>query len=73
MFSLAHLSDVHLGPLPPGAAWRNFETKRLIGYLSWHLRRRKLHDPAVAAIVAEDIKAAAPDHIAFTGDMVNLA
>ncbi|MGH6854472.1 MAG: metallophosphoesterase family protein, partial [Aestuariivirga sp.] len=41
--------------------------------LSWHLRRRKLHDPAVAAIVAEDIKAAAPDHIAFTGDMVNVA
>ncbi|MBC8036661.1 MAG: metallophosphoesterase [Rhizobiales bacterium] len=73
MFSLAHLSDVHLGPLPPGALWRNFQMKRPIGYLSWRFNRRKLHDPLIAAAIAADIKAAAPDHVAFTGDMVNIS
>jgi 3',5'-cyclic AMP phosphodiesterase CpdA len=73
VFRLAHLSDVHLGPLPPGAAWRDFQLKRPIGYASWTLRRRRLHDPAVAALLATDIAAQAPDHVALTGDMVNIA
>lgn len=59
--------------MPPGAAWRNFQLKRPIGYLSWQFRRRKLHDPLVAAAIASDIKAAAPDHVALTGDMVNIS
>jgi 3',5'-cyclic AMP phosphodiesterase CpdA len=71
--TLAHLSDVHLGPLPPGAAWRNFALKRVIGCLSWGLNRRKIHDPQVAHAIAEDIKAADPDHVALTGDLVNVA
>ncbi|MGH6819917.1 MAG: metallophosphoesterase family protein [Methylocella sp.] len=73
LFTLAHLSDVHLGPLPRGALWQNFQLKRPVGFLSWHLKRRKLHDPLIAAAVAEDINAAGPDHVAFTGDMVNIA
>jgi 3',5'-cyclic AMP phosphodiesterase CpdA len=73
VFSLAHLSDVHLGPLPPGAAWRNFRLKRPIGFLSWQLRRRKRHDNEVAELIAADIRAAAPDHVALTGDVVNVA
>ncbi len=73
MFSLAHLSDVHFGPLRLAAALRNFQLKRYIGYSSWRLQRRKLHDPVIAQAIADDIKAATPDHIAFTGDMVNLA
>ncbi|MGA7267879.1 MAG: metallophosphoesterase [Aestuariivirga sp.] len=73
MFSLAHLSDLHLGPLPEGAARRHFALKRSIGAANWRLRRHKQHDPAVAAALAMDIRAANPDHVACTGDIVNVA
>lgn len=73
MFSLAHLTDLHLGPLPHGAARRHFALKRTIGALNWRLSRHKVHDPAVASAIAEDIVAAAPDHVALTGDIVNVA
>ncbi len=71
--TLAHLSDVHLGPLPKSAAWKDFALKRVIGALSWKLRRHKLHDPAISEALVEDIKAAAPDHVAFTGDLLNIS
>jgi 3',5'-cyclic AMP phosphodiesterase CpdA len=72
MFRLAHLSDVHLGPLPD-VAYRELISKRAVGYINWQRNRRfLLHDNVVDALVA-DIKAAAPDHIAVTGDLVNLA
>jgi 3',5'-cyclic AMP phosphodiesterase CpdA len=73
LFTLAHLSDVHLGPVRLAAALANFQLKRYLGYSTWRLQRRKLHDPKVATAIVEDIKRAAPDHIAFTGDMVNIA
>lgn len=72
-FTLAHLSDVHLGPLPKGATFENFTFKRVIGGLSWSLNRHKLHRPEVANAVRADIQAARPSHIAFTGDLVNIA
>ena len=71
--TIAHLSDVHLGPLPKSAAWRDFALKRLVGTLSWKLRRHKFHDPAIALAIVEDIKAMAPDHVAFTGDLLNIS
>lgn len=71
--TLAHLSDVHLGPLPESAAWKDFALKRVIGTLSWKLKRHKLHDPAIAEAIVKDIKAAAPDHVAFTGDLLNVS
>ena len=71
--TLAHLSEVHLGPLPPGAAWENFALKRIVGTLSWKLKRCKLHDPAISSALVADIKAAAPDHVAFTGDLLNVS
>ena len=71
--TLAHLSDVHLGPLPPSAAWRNFAPKRIVGSLSWHFKRKRFHDPSIIARIIADIKASAPDHVALTGDLVNIA
>jgi 3',5'-cyclic AMP phosphodiesterase CpdA len=71
--TLSHLSDVHLGPLPESAAWKDFALKRVIGTLSWKLKRHKLHDPAIAEAIVKDIKAAAPDHVAFTGDLLNVS
>jgi 3',5'-cyclic AMP phosphodiesterase CpdA len=72
-FSVAHFSDLHLGPLPPGATLHDFRAKRLLGALSWHARRKKLHDPNIADALRSDILNSKPDHIAFTGDGVNIA
>ena len=71
--TLAHLSDVHLGPLPPGSVCKNFALKRVIGGFSWILNRHKIHDPTVAQAIVSDIKAAKPDHVALVGDLVNIA
>ncbi len=72
MFTLAHLSDVHLAPLPrPGAG--ELLSKRAIGFASWHLRRKKIHQRHIADRIAADIVAAKPDHVALTGDLVNIA
>lgn len=72
-FSVAHFSDLHLGPLPQGSALHDFRAKRVLGALSWHFRRKKLHDPNVADALRIDILNSKPDHIAFTGDGVNIA
>jgi 3',5'-cyclic AMP phosphodiesterase CpdA len=73
VFSLAHLSDLHLGPLPTGSAHRHFAWKRTIGVFNWRLNRHRLHSPAVALAIAADIVRNAPDHVALTGDIVNVA
>ncbi len=72
-FTLAHLSDVHLGPMPLSAGFADFRLKRLIGMTSWMIKRRHRHDPTVAAALLADIVDHKPDHVANTGDMVNIA
>ena len=72
MFTLAHLSDPHLAPLP----WPNpFELmgKRLGGFINWHRKRRNFHLTAVLDRIVHDVKSRAADHIAVTGDLVNLS
>lgn len=72
MFRLAHISDVHLGPLPE-VTLRELASKRVVGYVNWQRNRRKyLHDGVLGAIL-NDIKAYQTDHLAVTGDLVNLA
>jgi 3',5'-cyclic AMP phosphodiesterase CpdA len=72
MLTLAHLSDVHLAPLP-APRWRELLNKRLTGFLNWQRRRRFIHDrPALDALV-EDLKDRHTDHIAVTGDLANIA
>lgn len=71
--TLAHLSDLHLGPLPQRSAWRHFRLKRVLGTLSWHLRRKDVHDLAVAEAMVNDIRKMQPTHVAFLGDLVNVA
>lgn len=73
MFTLAHLSDVHIGPLPRAESWRDYLGKRALGKISWHRRRRFLHDPAIAMAMIADIRAQSPDHVALTGDLINIA
>ena len=71
-FTLAHLSDPHLGPLP-AARLRDLAGKRAFGYLNWTRNRHKFHRRDVLDALVSDLQAQAPDHIAITGDLVNLA
>ena len=72
MFVLAHLSDPHLAPLPrPRAARTPVQARARLHQLAAQAPR----DPSrrgAGALVA-DLKGAAPDHIAVTGDLVNLS
>ena len=72
MFRLAHVSDLHLCQLPP-VTWGQLANKRLLGYLSWCLHRRRSHVRAVLDALVRDLHAIDPDHVAITGDLVNLA
>jgi 3',5'-cyclic AMP phosphodiesterase CpdA len=71
MFTLAHLSDPHLAPLPK-PRWSELLGKRVTGYFNWQRKRRFIHDPAVLARIIADMKAQGPDHIAVTGDIANI-
>jgi 3',5'-cyclic AMP phosphodiesterase CpdA len=71
-FTLAHLSDPHLPPLP-AARWRDLAGKRALGYLNWTRNRHKYHRRDVLDALVADMQAQRPDHIAVTGDLVNLA
>lgn len=72
MFTLAHLSDAHLAPLPE-PAWLELIGKRITGYINWRRKRRFIHDAAVLDALTDDLRRQAPDHIAMTGDIVNIA
>jgi 3',5'-cyclic AMP phosphodiesterase CpdA len=72
MFTLAHLSDPHIGPIPlvsPVVSWRAPMNKRVVGYVNWRLRRRRIHDMTALDRVVADIAACKPDHVAMTGDL----
>ena len=71
-FTLAHLSDVHLAPLPaPGIG--DLMGKRITGYINWLRKRRRVHDRSVLDFLVDDLMEQAPDHIAVTGDLANIA
>lgn len=72
MFRLAHLSDPHLGSLPrPRLA--ELAGKRVLGFLNWHRKRRALHREEVLIELIADMRAFKPDHLAITGDLINLS
>jgi 3',5'-cyclic AMP phosphodiesterase CpdA len=71
-FTLAHLSDPHLPPLP-GLRLADLAGKRALGYLNWKRNRQKVHKRDVLDALVADMQAQRPDHIAVTGDLVNLA
>jgi 3',5'-cyclic AMP phosphodiesterase CpdA len=72
VFTLAHLSDVHLAPLPRPRVGALIG-KRVTGYVNWLRKRRHVHDRAVLERLVDDLKDQAPDHIAITGDIANIA
>ncbi len=72
MFTLAHLSDPHLGPLPRPQL-NQLVSKRIFGYINWRSNRHRVHRPEIVRDLIRTIHAAAPDHIVVTGDLVNIA
>jgi 3',5'-cyclic AMP phosphodiesterase CpdA len=71
-FTLAHLSDPHLAPLP-APVLRELAGKRALGYLNWTRNRHKVHRRDVLDGLVADLRARRPDHVAVTGDLVNIA
>ncbi|EJN12046.1 putative phosphohydrolase [Bradyrhizobium sp. YR681] len=71
-YTLAHLSDPHLPPLPRPRLIE-LAGKRVFGYVNWTRNRHKYQRREVLDALVADVKAQTPDHIAVTGDLVNLA
>jgi 3',5'-cyclic AMP phosphodiesterase CpdA len=72
MFLLAHLSDPHLGPLPRPRL-SELIGKRATGFLNWQRKRRRIHRADVLARIVADLVTQKPDHVAVTGDLVNIS
>lgn len=72
MFKLAHISDVHLGPLPK-LTIRELASKRITGFLNWRINRRKHLYTNTLETLLGSLDGEKVDHLAITGDLVNLA
>ena len=71
MFTLAHLSDVHLSPLPRPRVGE-LMSKRMIGYANWLRGRHEVHSRKALDALTADLGRQDTSHIAITGDLVNL-
>lgn len=69
---IAHLSDLHLGPLPRPPL-TSLLSKRVFGYLNWLRNRRGSLDETILTALIDDIKTKKVDHVCVTGDLVNIA
>ncbi len=70
MFVLAHLSDLHLASRP---RLGDLFSKRGLGFINWQRKRKYIHRPEIADAITRDLRGLTPDHIAMTGDLVNLS
>ena len=70
MFVLAHISDLHMALQP---TLTQLLSKRGLGYINWHRKRKHIHRRDILDAITLDLKAQAKDHIAVTGDLINLS
>jgi 3',5'-cyclic AMP phosphodiesterase CpdA len=70
MFTLAHLSDLHLALTPKPS---ELASKRGLGYINWQRKREYIHRPDVLAAITRDLQARSAEHIAVTGDLTNFS
>ena len=70
-FTLAHITDLHLGPVPL-AGPRHWNLKRALGVANWLRKRQFLHQRSAFEHILAAVHAAKPDHIAVTGDLCNV-
>ena len=72
MFTLAHLSDAHLAPMPvPDLARLRF--KQFAGYVNWLRSRRFIHREDVLDKITADIAAQKAEHVVMSGDIANIS
>jgi len=69
--TLAQISDVHL-PFPNWPRLGLWNVKRALGFVNWQRGRRFVHKFEAVDRLVQDMKVHNPDHIAVTGDLVNL-
>ena len=48
-------------------------SKRVIGYVNWQRNRATSHTSTQLDAIVADLKTSNPDHVAVTGDLVNLS
>ena len=70
MLVLAHLSDLHLALRPKLI---ELAGKRGLGFINWQRGRKHFHRLEILEAIVRDLKTITPDHIAVTGDLVNLS
>ena len=63
MFTLAHVSDPHLGPLPR-VRLRELASKRAFGYVNWRGNRTRTFEERYLIALIDDLHKAKPDHTA---------
>ncbi len=68
MTVIAHVSDLHLTPVPFPLGEG---LKPALGWINWR-RKPGAHDAAIAARTIAAVAAARPDHVALTGDLIEL-
>lgn len=68
MTLIAHVSDLHLSPVPfPFGEG----LKPALGWINWR-RKPGAHDKAIGERTMAAVRAWAPDHVALTGDLIEL-
>jgi len=70
MFTLAHLSDLHLALTPKPS---ELASKRGLGYINWQRKRKYIHRLDVLAAITRDLQARSAEHVAVTGDLTNFS
>ena len=70
MFTVAHLSDLHLALTPKPS---ELASKRGLGYINWQRKRKFIHRPDVLAAITRDLQVRSAEHIAVTGDLTNFS
>ena len=70
MFTLAHLSDLHIAVEPRGS---QLLSKRGLGLVNWRRKREAIHRREVLDAIVRDLKTQNFDHVAVTGDLVNFS
>jgi 3',5'-cyclic AMP phosphodiesterase CpdA len=56
----------------PRARRRQLLSKRILGYVNWHRGRKLVHRREILDLLTRDLVERKPDHVAVTGDLVNL-
>lgn len=68
MFRIAHISDLHIPPLPQ-VSLRQLASKRLLGLFSWHHKWKSEHQQTILDALQRHLQEIKPDHICITGDI----